>query len=367
MRSVQPTMQAAEVVAEVLGRLDDDAPPRAFYDQLCEAVCRVARVERAVVFLYDRALRRTRAAGAHGLDPGLFEEAYVTPDTAPVARMALEEDRVVEVGEGDRALQVPEAFVPLLRGRRLACAPMVAAGRWIGVLLVDRRADDAPLNAGERDVLWTLGKASALAATAQIGVRQAERARQLQHRIDLAREVHDGVVQRLFGVSLALAGEGPLGAEERARCAEEVQAALAELRDVVQRPLGREPRATAATFVEAVARLREAHPELRIAWEREAEVPEGLEAVTQSALEEAVRNARKHADPSSVAVRTCRDDGAFVLEVRNDGAHTARTAGATGMGLRLLAFEALRLGGVLEFGPQHGGTWTVRLVVPADG
>jgi hypothetical protein len=56
-------------------------------------------------------------------------------------------------------------------------------------------------------------------------------------------------------------------------------------------------------------------------------------------------------------------DGAFVLEVRNDGAREG-TRG-TGMGLRLAAVEALGRGALLEFGPE-GSDWRVRLVVPLE-
>ena len=55
-----------------------------------------------------------------------------------------------------------------------------------------------------------------------------------------------------------------------------------------------------------------------------------------------------------MTVRLGRKDGAFVLEVANDGViggvHRA------GMGLRLAALEALQSGGVVEFGarePRH--------------
>jgi hypothetical protein len=64
-------------------------------------------------------------------------------------------------------------------------------------------------------------------------------------------------------------------------------------------------------------------------------------------------------------VRISTIDGAFVLEVANDGVvgHTRRA----GMGLRLAALEALQSGGVIEFGEREPGTWQVRLVVPNDG
>ena len=70
------------------------------------------------------------------------------------------------------------------------------------------------------------------------------------------------MIQRLFGVSMALDGEGDLPAEARQRCAAETQSALGELRAALQRPLGRAPRATQTTFVAEVERLRAVHPDL---------------------------------------------------------------------------------------------------------
>jgi signal transduction histidine kinase len=141
---------------------------------------------------------------------------------------------------------------------------------------------------------------------------------------------------------------------------------LSELRSALQRPLGRAPQATETTLSAEVQRLSRAHPELGIALEGDdnGEVPRSLEPVAQSVLIEAVRNARKHAEPTAVRVRTSRADDAFVLEVINDG--VAAGSGSPGMGLRLAAFEALQSGGVLEFGSPEPGSWQVRLVVPHD-
>jgi hypothetical protein len=57
-----------------------------------------------------------------------------------------------------------------------------------------------------------------------------------------------------------------------------------------------------------------------------------------------------------------------MLEVRNDGvrATAGRAPAGGGMGLRLAAFEALQLGGVVEFGPLGDGEWRMRLVVPVE-
>jgi signal transduction histidine kinase len=231
---------------------------------------------------------------------------------------------------------------------------------------------EPPLQDADRQLLWTLGKAAALASVARSVSTQFERASALEQRIDLAREIHDDVIQRLFGVSMALDGDGDLPAAARERCAAETQTALGDLRSALQRPLGRAPRATQTTLVAEVRRLAQMHPGLGLALETENTdpahpVPPVLEPLAQSVLTEAVRNAVKHASPTRVAVRVGRADGAFWLEVVNDGvADTARGRARAGMGLRLAALEALGAGGVIEFGAREPGTWQLRLVVPVD-
>ena len=360
-------IEALELFVEVLSQSEQASTTgNGFYDRLCEAVCRLARMRRAIIFRYDSARRRVRAAGAHGLDLEQFAGAHVTVESAPLAALALREDKVVEA-VGDISGQVPDEYAALVsEPARLVCTPMTAAGRAIGVILTDRLMSEPPLDDADRNLLWTLGKAAALASVARIFATQAENAHQLEQRIDLAREIHEGVIQRLFGVSMALDGEGDLPAPARERCASETQAALSELRAALQRPLGRAPRATQTTFVAEVERLARVHPDLGLTLEAgvEGDVPTSLEPLAQSVLAEAVRNAHKHDSPTRVGIRIGQLRGAFVLEVANDGV-SGRQRHA-GMGLRLAALEALQSGGVVEFGERGPGTWQVRLVVPHD-
>jgi signal transduction histidine kinase len=323
-----------------------------------------------VIFRYDSARRRVHAAGSYGVDLGLFADYFFTAESAPLAMRALAEDRVLEIS-GDLTQQLPAEYIDRLGARTVVCTPISARGRWMGVILSDRGGDAATLSDGEREVLWILGKMAALAAMARAATRQYERAAQLEARIDLARELHESVIQRLFGVSLALSGDQPLDDEARRRCADELQQALGELRSAIQRPLGRSLAATKTTLREEVARLRVEHPDLGIEVDGPGgsddglSVPPELEPLAQSVLAEAVRNAHKHAAAKRVAVHTELRDGTFVLEVTNDGVD-GRPAGIAGMGLRLAGFEALQAGGLLEFGAREGDRWQVRLVVPHD-
>jgi signal transduction histidine kinase len=362
-------IEALELFVEILSQSEPGRGSDDFYDRLCEAICRLARMRRAIIFRYDPASRRVRAAGAHGLELERFESAFVTVESAPITARALREDRVLEL-EGDVRSEISAEYAWLFSEPvRLVCAPMTAARRAIGVILADRLLTEPPLQEGERRLLWSLGKAAALASIARIVSRQSERAEQLEQRIDLARQIHEGVMQRLFGVSMALDGVGDLPAAARERCAAETQAALGELRAALQRPLGRTPPSTQTTFRAELERLARLHPDLGVCFEPDGDggVPSALEPLAQSVLREAVRNAHKHARPTAVSVRTRCRDGTFLLEVVNDGARGDGRDRRAGMGLRLAALEALQSGGVIEFGEREPGSWQVRLMVPIDG
>ena len=187
----------------------EGSPPDAFFSSLCEAICHLTAMRRAVLFRYDSDHRRVRAVGAHGIELERFAELFVTIDSVPVARRALSRDRVLEV-LGTADFDVPSSLREPFEDALIVCTPMAAARRYVGVVLSERDAAAPPMGEDERNLLWTLGKAIAMASVAREVTASDERSRQLQQRIDLAREIHDGVVQRLFGVSLALSQPQPL-------------------------------------------------------------------------------------------------------------------------------------------------------------
>jgi signal transduction histidine kinase len=363
---------ALDVIVELLAELDQEpgSGGPGFYDRLCAALCRVTDMERASLLLYDEARQLVVPVGSHGIESGILEDIYGTLEETPIAQVALSEDRVVEV-HGELERWVPERYAGIGGVDTITCTPVSAGGRWLGVVFADRGGGHFTLAEDERHAMWTLGKTAALAASVRIATNQQGRARLLQARIDLAREIHERVVQRLFGVSLVLGSEGALSDEVRRRCAEEMQAALTDLRDALARPLAPPSLDTGATLRDELARLGRHYKELplELDWQPGVEVPEDVEPLAQSVLAEALRNADKHADPTSVRVRVGSADGTFVLEVRNDGAKRGPRPGrGTGMGLRLAAAEALGRGALLEFGPEGADSseWRVRLVVPTD-
>src|ERR1700759_4137058 len=274
-------VEPLEVFVELLADLDNDTTSTEFYDRICEAICRLTTMRRAAIFMADAGRRRGRVVGAYGTSFSELSTLEPTPTliSAPIARRALVEDEVVVVSEGIED-QLPSEYAELFGITTLVCTPLSAAGRAYGVICADRGGGKFELTDGERHLLWTLGKTAALVATARNATRQEERTRRLGERLELARGVHERVMQRLFGGSLALSAEDALDPAERERRRGEMQEALSDLRSALERPLAPLGSDTGTTLSAEVARLVQAPgPRVRVTWPDEVVVPEDIESL----------------------------------------------------------------------------------------
>ena len=359
---------ALELFVEVLSQSDPAAAVDGFYDHLCEAVCRLARMRRALIFRYDSADRRVRAVGAHGMDIEPFAGAYVTVESAPIAAQAIRRDEVVEV-VGDLSGQVPEEFAALVsEPARLVCAPMAAADRALrrhprrpadGRAAAGRGRPPPAVDAGQG------GGAGLGGADRLHPVREGQPARAAHRpRPRAARGCHPAPVRRLDGARRrrraarvgppALRRGDPGGAHGPARDA----AAPAGTR-AARHP--DDPRGGGDAARRGPSRSRS----LAGGRASASDVPPALEPLAQSVLIEAVRNAAQ-ARPAHRA-STCGWAGPTApsgWRSSTTGCPSARRR--PGMGLRLAALEALQSNGVIEFGEREPGTWQVRLVVPDE-
>lgn len=352
---------------ELLGALDEAAAgsPRAFFDRICRGICELTEMTRCALLLYDEREKRVLPAGSHGIPEEIVEQLHGTIDETPIAARALASDAVVVTSDLAGAIHQRHRQIPGVE--TIACVPIAAGERRLGVMLCDKGGGSFELAQPHKDLMWALGKTAALAASTRLAFAQHERAKMLAERVALARDVHDRVIQRLFGISLGLGSGRQLTVAEQERTAEELRSALEDLRTAMQGSgaLGSAP---SATLVDEVARLSSHYPDVEFSVAIGFEPPPASQALAQSILAEALHNAQRHARPNLVEIEAHDDGGAFVLEIRND-----RTAdidpprGRQGIGLQLAALDALKSGGILEFGPTGEGGWRVRLVAPLGG
>jgi signal transduction histidine kinase len=335
-----------------------------FYNRLCEAVCRLTSMERAVLYLYDPTLRVVRAVGCHGVDPSALQGVEGTLDETPIAQRALAFDSVVAASERLEK-ELPPRYAQFAGITTITCTPVSAARRWLGVIFADRGGGKRfELTDEERQTMWSLGKLAALAASVEQATIQREAAHRLAERIDLIREIHERVIQRLFALLLVLGSEGELDADARQTCHDELREVLGELRGALGRTRDERARATTMGLRQALGRIAAIRDDLEVDWPDGVEVPAELDESARDLLLEAIRNVDKHASASRIQVLIRAEDGRFSLEVVNDGANGG--GAGRGLGLRLATIEALRHSGIVEFGPLPGGRWHVRLVAPLE-
>jgi signal transduction histidine kinase len=363
-----------DLIVGLLGEVDEEdfhlAPRSEYYSRLCQAVCQVVGMDRAVLFLDDEIRRAVRPMGSHGFDGAVLASINAPLTESRLVQNAIDRDEVIVFDPPFTEDELPSEYVEAFGLSTVACTPLSAASRWQGVIISDRGGQPFTLTAPERDRLWSLGKAAALAATARVATRQQLLNQQLSERLGLARERHDSVSQRLFGITALLRSGEQLGPVERERCAEEAERAMHELRDVIERPLAPpDLDDTALTLDQELERINRqpGQTPLDVRWQPGCAVPPKYEPLLQSVLHEALRNADKHARATNIEVDVRASEEAIHMTVVNDGIipNPSNKPRGTGVGLRLCAMEALRDGGALEFGPRANGIeWRVRVTLP---
>ena len=222
---------------------------------------------------------------------------------------------------------------------------------------------------------------AAHAAIALTNARLYERSRELsvmQERSRLARELHDAVTQKLFGIraharaAAVLADRTPLDPE---RVKAEIEAvgtlgkqAHAELRAVIDGLAP--PDLEAAGLADSLRRyavLAGRAYGIPVTFTA-AEVP-ALGVRTETALyrvaQEALHNALRHSGAGRVSVRLSRTPRRVAVEVRDDGHGFAAGAPSGGVGLASMRQRASSVGGALTIRSGRRGT-VVRMAVPVS-
>ena len=213
------------------------------------------------------------------------------------------------------------------------------------------------------------------AADAQMRIVEAQE----QERTRLAREVHDGPAQALsnaiFQVEVV---QRLLDRDEQLARAE-----LQQLRDVLTREL-RGVRAYLSQLRPPLladlglsGAIREAAHQIESALnvpvtveldEAIDNLPETVEVVALRVIQEALQNARKHAQPSSIRVRMSKDGNAWAVEVRDDGkgfdADDPPVSGRRHFGLQFMRERAELIGGRFEVRSSPNLGTAVRMTIP---
>lgn len=187
----------------------------------------------------------------------------------------------------------------------------------------------------------------------------------------LARELHDGVLQDLGAVKLAVEGLARRGATEPAQgVVQGIIQAMVGLRRVVDdlRPPDLSHVSLGAAIESHARGMAQRHgAELTLDLGAADQVADWAVRDVYRIAQEAVTNAVRHGSPRHLTVTMAAEGAALVLEVRDDGAGYDPGSAMPGGGLAGMAERAAAIGSTLEVRGSPGAGVAVRVVVPRAG
>ncbi len=285
-------------------------------------------------------------------------EAIVSQDLAHDVRYV--RDAVVDVGF-----------------RQMASFPLTSSGNLIGVLNAVTRSS-IPLDEQDIQVITAIGSWAGLAIENARLHNDARRLAILEERDRFGMDLHDGIIQSIYGAGLVLeharlhAQEDPLKTQERIQQAiESLNQTIHDLRsyilDLRPRQLGDENLLNGLNRLVTEFRAN-ALAETNL--DGKAEDAAGLLQFHATALfhicQEALANAAKHAGAKKVDVRLWSTAERVMMEIRDDGkGFETTTMNATlGHGLSNMQTRIHQVGGELEISSVAGEGTTILAWVP---
>ncbi len=258
--------------------------------------------------------------------------------------------------------------------------PVTHKGKRLGNLYLTNKIGAEEFTAEDQRLIEFLAAHAGLAIE---NARLHEKVQQLvivEERQRIGMDLHDGVIQSIYGVGLMLElvsaqlTEGDThGAKDRVKQATE--ALNATIRDIRAYILDLRPRHFNGENLEIGLRqlIAEFKANTLIAVDLSVDVraDAALTPETRLALfhiaQEALSNAAKHSHASRIEVRLRRIDGVTSLMVRDNGSGFQRESVTekVGHGLRNMQDRARAIGGLLEMGPGSTGSGTeVKVILP---
>jgi signal transduction histidine kinase len=254
--------------------------------------------------------------------------------------------------------------------------PIISGGAVAGAFYLTDKEGAETFSDDDQALIETFAAHAALALE---NARLHERSRELsivEERNRLARELHDAVTQKLFGVVLAaesgtalLARDVHEAAAQLALVRDLAREAMEELRSVIVhlRPVALESQGLAVALAKHVDVLRRTHGrEIGLEVSGDEPVPAAIEADIFRIAQEALHNALRHAPAARIDVRLECEPGRVRLTVGDDGPGFDRDrhgARSRSLGLTTMAERARAAGGTLQIDTAPGAGTTVRLEV----
>jgi signal transduction histidine kinase len=277
-------------------------------------------------------------------------------------------------GTGATTLPLRDGELPDLPEVQRA-VPVRDQGKLLGALTLTKGRGESVTPAEDRLLANLASQVGLVLRNVQLvedlrASRQRIVAAQDQERRRLERNIHDGAQQQLVALAVKLnlvetfSEKNPPKAREMASQAKsELQAALDDLRDLAR---GIYPPLLADRGLPAAleAQARKAAVPVTIESNGVGRYTQEAEAAAYFCVLEALQNAAKYAEASTVTVRLRQENGNLMFEVRDDGRGFDSATTPPGSGLQNMRDRLEALGGAVEVESAPGSGTTVSGRIP---
>jgi signal transduction histidine kinase len=245
--------------------------------------------------------------------------------------------------------------------KQMACFPLTSSGSLVGVLsMVTRSA--IPIENHDIQVITAIGSWAGLAIENARLHQDARRLAILEERERIAMDLHDGIIQSIYGVGLILEDARLLSQEDPAKSQERIQQGIDGLnqtiRDIRSYILGLHPRQfNNENLMDGLKRLLTefrvntlAEANLSGAPEDLADLPHAHAIALFHICQEALANAARHGAARKVDVSVWTTPERVVMEIKDDGKGFDMSGVKTtiGHGLSNMQTRIHQIGGEVE-------------------
>lgn len=261
--------------------------------------------------------------------------------------------------------------------KQMACFPLISGGTIIGVLSAVTRSS-IPLDEQDIQVITAIGGWAGLAIENARLHNNARRLAILEERERIGMDLHDGIIQSIYGVGLVLEHARLLSQEDAAKSQERIQQAIESLnqtiRDIRSYILDLRPRQLEnENLMDGLKRLLTefrintlAEGSLKGSAEEVEDLPQARAVALFHICQEALANAAKHASAKKVELSLWTTADRVMMEIRDNGKgfDMAGTKTSLGHGLANMQTRIHQVGGDVEISSVAGEGTSILAWVP---
>jgi signal transduction histidine kinase len=254
--------------------------------------------------------------------------------------------------------------------------PLASSDEHSGVLVLSRGPGRPRFSLADLDMAADFAAQASVALQLAEGRLDRQRLVLLEDRGRIARDLHDHVIQRLFGAGLSLQAVGSsVDADARARILDQVDAldaAIAEIRTAIftmtAQPDADRPalRHRVIDLLGETSGLFPAPPRLAFSGPVDLMVPDDMADDLIAVVREGLANIARHAGATSVSIAVAVSEGGVTVEVIDDGCGID-PAVTRASGTANLAARAQRWSGTFVLEPGEPSGTVLRWTAPLAG